>query len=283
MKPTSCRCLPPEQASIFNNALLGAGLIPDQPASIDVRVVANINNTLDDVVSEVVTLTVTPYSDVISADPIYLLGSGSPVGWDNQAALEMVYVGDGKFEIVTTLTAGQDQFIKFIANLGQWAPQWGTDGSGTSDSGPLVYRPTESEPDPAAIPVPDVTSQYKIIADTVNLTYQIFEFGEVYMLGDGTSVGWDNQAAVPMIKVDEGQYTITTDLVGGGFIKFIDERGQWAPQWGTDHSGTSDSGPLVYRPTESEPDPAAIPGPPGAGSYKIDIDINALTYTITPQ
>ncbi len=266
----------------MNSKLILKGAAPDVPVDVELRVVANKDQKLDNIYSEVVTITVTPYGAVVNVKPVYLLGDATLAGWDNNAALPFTYLDGGRYEIVTTLSAGLNW--KFISNLGAWAPQWGTDGTGTPESGPLVYRPTESEPDPSAIVAPAITSQYKIIVDTALLTYEVFEYGDVYLLGDATIPGWDNTAALPFTKVAEGKYAITTTLAGAGkFWKIIDERGAWAPQWGTDGTGTADAGTLAYRPTEADPDPAAVPAPDAAGTYKIEIDIVNLTYTVTLQ
>ena len=266
---------------MFNSSLLGKGLNPGEAASIDLRIIYDIDGAFVDT-TDVISVSVVRYTAQIIVKPIYLLGSGTLAGWDNLAALQMDYI-DGKYEIVTTLAPGADQFLKFISNLGAWAPQWGTDANGTWASGNLVYRPDETVADPPAIPAPDFASQFKIVADTINLTYEVFEYGDIWLLGGATPVGWDNNAAMPMIKVAEGKYTITTTLNPGDFWKIIDERGAWAPQWGTDANGTADSGVLVLRPDETVADPPAIPSPATAGSFKIDVDIVGLTYTVTPQ
>jgi starch-binding outer membrane protein SusE/F len=65
-------------------------------------------------------------------------------------------------------------------------------------------------------------------------------------------------------------------------MKFLEVSGQWAPQWGTDAEGTSSSGNLSYRPTESVPDPPNIPTP-GAGTFTIRLDLVKLKYTITSK
>ncbi|MDZ7741378.1 MAG: hypothetical protein U5Q03_06435 [Bacteroidota bacterium] len=115
------------------------------------------------------TYTITPYDDVVQDKYIYLLGSGTTIGWDNAAALQMTPLGDGTYAIVEHLTPASDAYIKFISVLGNWAPQWGTDATGTWDAGPLVYRPTEEEPDPAAIPVGEtegITISWQIPLDS---------------------------------------------------------------------------------------------------------------------
>lgn len=103
----------------------------------------------------------------------------------------------------------------------------------------------------------------------------------VYLLGDATTVGWDNTAALNVISDGTSSiYTITTEL-GDGTMKILKQLGAWAPQWGTNETGTSTGGPLIYRPDEATTDPPGIPSP-GVGTYKIDVDLDNLTYTITP-
>ena len=194
----------------------------------------------------------------------------------------MTWIEAGKFAIVETLTAGADSYIKFISKLGQWAPQWGTDASGTPEGGPLAYRPDETVADPPAIPAPLVTGDYRIEADTVNLTYTVAATSaQLYILGDGTPAGWDNTAAIAMTKVKPGIFEISVELGGDGkFLKFVEVLGQWAPQWGTDAAGTSSEGKLVYRPDETVADPPSIPCPATAGTYTVKVNLITMTYTI---
>lgn len=120
-------------------------------------------------------------------------------------------------------------------------------------------------------------------------TVKITEAGsvtpEMFIVGDGCAAGWDPANAVPMNGTG-GVYTLTTDLVLGddngtpvdGNFKFITTLGQWAPMYGTD-DGTETGGTLVFRETESDPDPGTIPVKV-AGSYTITCDINNMTYTV---
>ena len=134
------------------------------------------------------------------------------------------------------------------------------------------------------VPTEDGTFDIEFHIDAVTETYTFTvnpagSAPELYMLGDGCAAGWDNTAALPMEGTD-GLYTITAELPGGGFVKFITTLGQWAPMYGTDDNATSTSGNLVYRPTEDDPDPASIPAPAEAGTYIITANTNDLTYTI---
>lgn len=266
----------------FNGKLLSMGLATGEAHNLVLRVIADVTDgsAYDNAVSETVKMKVTPYAAEIVYPPIYLLGDATAPGWVNTDALPMHAFNTTQFAIVANL-AGEGKYLKFIRTLGAWAPQWGTDGTGTGESGPLVFRPTEDEPDPSAIPAPAAAGDYRIFADIQALTYTITKASEtLYLLGDGTPAGWDNTAALPMTKVAPGLFKITVNLAGGStYFKFIETLGQWAPQYGTDDSGTGDAGNLVFRPDETVPDPPAIPVPSIAGSYKITVDLAKMKYT----
>ena len=264
----------------INQKLVGQDLATDVAHNIYFRVVSFVNNKegYENLNSDVLTLSITHYSDVVIVKTLYLLGDATTAQWDNNIALPFTYVSGSTFSIVTTLEAGK--FMKVISRLGSWAPQWGTDATGTSSGGILVYRPDEATADPAGIPSPDVSGEYKITVDTAALTYTIGTPNpELFMLGDGSPAGWDNSLALPMNGTG-GNYTLTLDLAGGGFLKFITTLGQWAPMYGTDETGTSAGGPLVYRPDEATTDPPSIPAPTEPGTYTINVNTVDLTYTI---
>lgn len=135
------------------------------------------------------------------------------------------------------------------------------------------------------VPTENGTYDFELKIDAVTETYTLTvnpagQAVEMYMLGDGSLAGWSNTDPLPMTG-SNGEYTITTELQGAGkYIKFITTVGQWAPMYGTDANGTSTSGNLVYRATESDPDPASIPTPATLGNYTVSINTNTLTYTI---
>ncbi|HNY03949.1 MAG TPA: SusE domain-containing protein [Bacteroidales bacterium] len=259
--------------SVFN----GVG---DSLYQFQYRVKASLasDNPATNNISDVVTFDITAYSAEVILPPIYLLGDATTVGWDNTKARVMSHLEGGKFAIVEHLLTG-GKFIKFIANRGAWAPQWGTDAAATPEAGNLVYRPTESEPDPPAIPCPLTEGDFRIVADTALMTYTVTATSmQLFLVGDGCTAGWDPASGIAFTKDSTGYFSLTTTLAAGN-LKFMETTTGWAPQWGTDESGSSNFGNLVYRPTESVPDPPSIPSP-GAGSYKIFIDLVKLKYKI---
>ena len=272
----------------MNQRLVGMGLEPGVATDLEFRVYAFLTLASETTFafSDAITLTITPYEDFIYVKPIYMLGSGTPAGWDNNAASEMYHIEDGEFALVERLGDNGDM-VKFISMLGAWAPQWGAEPGGTAEQGELAYRPTEDDPDPDPILITDLEpGDYRVVADTANMTYHISKATEaLYLLGSATAAGWDNEAALEMTKDAPGMFSIVTNLTAGEdmFFKFIEVPGQWAPQYGTDDDGTWESGRLVFRPTEAEPDPPAIPAPDETGSYLIEVNLSNRTYQLIAQ
>jgi starch-binding outer membrane protein SusE/F len=272
----------------FNQRLVGMGLESGAPAELEFRVFSFLTLASETTYaySEVINLSVTPYEDFLYVKPIYMLGNGTPAGWDNNLAIEMYHIEDGMFALVERLGDGGNM-VKFISMLGAWAPQWGAEAGGTAEAGQLAYRPTEDDPDPEPIDITDLEpGDYRVLADTANMTYHISKATEVlYLLGSATTAGWDNEAALEMTKDAPGMFSIVTNLTAGEdmYIKFIEVPGQWAPQYGTDENGTWESGNLIFRPTKSKPDPANIPAPNETGSYLIEVNLSNRTYQLTAQ
>ena len=260
-------------------------LTPEEVHSFDVRVKSFVNSTTtySNVYSSTTSIDITPYDETIYIKPIYVLGDASPAGWDNTLATPIQHIGSGKFAGVITLNATGD-WIKFISVLGAWAPQWGTIDGADPEGDVLVYRPDEQTTDPTSIPSQKVAGDYYIMADTANLLYEIhLTSGQLFLVGDATPAGWDAGAAIAFTQSEPHIFTLTTNLNAGGGMKFLEVQGAWAPQYGTNEKGNARKGVLIYRATESVPDPPSIPGPNSAGSYKITVDLMNMEYTIEGQ
>lgn len=249
---------------------------------LEIRVKASVSEYADALASESFGFNVITYS--VKLPPLYLLGDATDAGWDNNTTLEAPYMSSGKYGIAAHLQA--DKWLKFIKTRGQWAPMWGSDGTGDAFSGNLVYRPTESDTDPASIPSPSVEGDYRIDIDINNLTYSVYKLPDViYLVGGATTVGWEPANGIAFTKDGVGKYSLVTDLsTGNGGMKIMaSNSGAWAPQWGSDGNGNSLLGKLSYRAGDSDPDPAEIPEPSSAGTYKIEVDFSEYTYKITKQ
>jgi len=273
----------------FNQLMLDLGVVPEVPTSMKVKVASIISTVgVTAVDSEEINFSLTTFEPPVPppvGKSLYLIGDATDIGWDNNnISLPFIYNEEADvYEIIANLSG--TGFLKAFEVQGQWAPQWGTDDDGTSETGILVYRPTEDEPDPVAIPSPEA-GVYKITFDLTNLVYTIEPFEEtMHIIGDATEAGWDNTIAIPMVNVGLGKFELVANLntTGTEGFKFLVDQGAWAPMYGTVEGAAFESGVLVYRETEAVPDPKAIPPPPSTGSYLIEMDIIELTYTVTPQ
>lgn len=274
-------------------SFIGGEFSQDTVVNVEFRVKAYINaNNVSQAVnaySVALSAQVNPYPSTVAAPPLYLIGDGTTIGWDNSNTdLQFTYdPNDEVYKIVATL-GGAGLFIKAFEVPGQWWPQWGTNDSGTSETGTLVYRPTDPDPDPVAIPTPEEAGDYLIIFDLVNKVYTI-EVSDIastmHIVGDATEAGWDAGNAVPMEKTAPGHFQLVTTLssdASEGF-KFLVNQGAWAPMYGSVEGAELESGVLVYRETESDPDPVSIPPPSVSGTFLIEMNIMDLTYSVTPQ
>ena len=122
------------------------------------------------------------------------------------------------------------------------------------------------------------------MADTLSLLYETYKTsGQLFLVGDATPAGWDAGAAIAFTQSSPHIFTLTTTLNAAGGMKFLEVQGAWAPQYGTNEKGTNKKGLLVYRPTESVPDPPNIPAPSAAGQYTITVDQTTMQYTIVAK
>ncbi|REC46436.1 SusF/SusE family outer membrane protein [Chryseobacterium pennipullorum] len=103
----------------------------------------------------------------------------------------------------------------------------------------------------------------------------VYNYTDLYLVGDATAGGWDNSATnaklYPLQKsATAGIYSYTGYFAAGGF-KLIQNPGSWDPQYGMGAS----AGSLLAGGGSSNIPVAA------AGYYKLTIDINTLKYTLT--
>lgn len=105
----------------------------------------------------------------------------------------------------------------------------------------------------------------------------VFPKVDLYLVGPGTAAGWDvNNNNMPIYrdpKENAKQY-YTGYFKADGF-KLIEQLGFWAPMYGA--NGAS----VQYRATEGDADPGVFPTP-AAGYYSFEINLEELTYKITP-
>jgi starch-binding outer membrane protein SusE/F len=104
-----------------------------------------------------------------------------------------------------------------------------------------------------------------------------YDFNDWYLVGDATVSGWDNNKGNQILfrsGTNANEY-VFTGFFKKGYFKAIKNLGNWAPMYG------GASGSLVYRGTDADADPASFEIP-ADGYYKFKMDVQKLTYTLTP-
>ncbi len=162
------------------------------------------------------------------------VGAATVAGWNPGAVFPsqgFSLIGTNKFMGFVNLTAGEEW--KFIDGT-----SWG-DGTaaGSKDFG-LVKGKTDgsiTQGDADNMKVPGATGLYRITWDGTNINHLKYQIttGTVYLIGEATAGGWDNNsAALPaMTYQGNGIWTVTASLTAGDF-KFLLQKGVWDYTYG---------------------------------------------------
>jgi len=238
----------------LNNLLLAKGLEGGSQYNMILRVVAEVSDDVDPLVSETIAMTVTPYAFTVVYPQLQVPGSYQ--GWDpsNNSTVIFSLKSDSKYEGYLYFDADNTEF-KYTDGP-SWDTNWGDDG----EDGTL-------EPNGANIKAP-LAGVYKLNVNLVTLTHanQRTEWG---LIGSATPNGWDSDQNMTF-DPGTGKFSITLDLVAGE-IKFR-ANDDWAINYGDDGANKS-----------LEQDGANI-AIAEAGNYTIDLEIVGVakyTYTIT--
>ena len=105
--------------------------------------------------------------------------------------------------------------------------------------------------------------------------------GTLWITGDAAPSGWDNPLLPPedvsqqFTMISPTLYELTLNMPGGGNYKLIQEQGVWGTQYHMLPGGTWEGGDFEKK----DADPG-FPGPPTAGSYKIQVDFQRGKFTV---
>jgi len=114
---------------------------------------------------------------------------------------------------------------------------------------------------------------------TIQLTpYRgVFPKVDLFLVGPGTSAGWsvDNNNMPIYRDPKENAKQYYTGYFNADGFKLIEQIGFWAPMYGANGAA------VQYRATEGDPDPSVFPTT-AAGYYSFEINLEELTYKITP-
>ena len=259
----------------FNNMLIALGFDFGVTYSVDVRVISSYSNNNDQKISNVITLQVTPYVVPAKVLPpqngsLYLIGSATAGGWGNPVpvpAQQFTKIDSLDYEGTFYLKGGQEYLMLPVD--GDWTHKYAVANknlSGLNEGGDFGFDLNDNFPGPAA------TGMYKISVDFQHGNFTVTPvnvFSQLYVPGDYQR--WDPASAPTLASVNnDGTYEGYVNVPAGNSYEFkITNEPDWnGIGYGDGGSGTisTGGGNLKF---------------PGAGYYKINVDLNANTYTIT--
>ncbi|NLN34180.1 MAG: SusF/SusE family outer membrane protein [Flavobacteriaceae bacterium] len=231
----------------LNSRAINMGILPETQGNIDFRVVARFGNTdSHDLISTPITLTVTPYTDVLDLSTDWgIVGSATPNGWDGpdipfwQTGTENVFVA------YANLIDGE---IKFRQN-NEWDVNYGGSGGNLVEGGDNILV---------------TAGKYKVTIDFNNMTYVIEAFS-IGIVGDAAPNGWDGPDVPLIYDPTSDQFRAVVQFTDGE-MKFR-LNNDWGVNWGDDGAdGTLEAGGANI--------------PVTAGKYVVTVNVNEMTYEI---
>ncbi len=111
--------------------------------------------------------------------------------------------------------------------------------------------------------------------------------GELFVVGDGTTTGWNNNPSAPhyATKISKGLFVDTLSLEAGKYYKYLTIASQWQPQYGLKPgSGGASGGDIGFnnQTPQFPSDPDAIPTP-GTGDYIVTLNFTTGKFTVVPK
>lgn len=272
----------------LNAIVLNYGYTLGRPVNLDIRVTSSYTNNNEKLTSNIVRVSVTPYSDPskLTSENTSVTGSASTStqhsnifswtaafsGYTGTINYFIQYDSAGKNFVAPQEIAAGTALSKDFSQDDMNTTALSS-GIAIGSTGKVEYR------------VKAVTAGNAIAySNVVNVTVTTFSPvpPNLYIVGDATAGGWSNPVPVPsqqFTKVDAYSFSTQQILQGGKSYLFLSVNGNWSPKYGGTTDGVSTPGTLLKD--------GAVPGsntpaPATTGLYKIVVNFQTNTYTVTP-
>ncbi len=205
----------------------------------------------------------------IDAKGYYMLGEVNGNGWTATSPVWMTKVSDGVYQLKVTTEKDKNYFKFYEGSKWDESGNWdvinkgvlGCEKDGCDDASGTIYYTGDSWGTPQTMVIAGAGT-WIVTLDMNNLSYSVGK-PILYMAGDAN--GWDGY---DVLNSDDGVHFTGYMYLNQNGFKF-----STAPNWdgtsyGADFATAPDAGNIVM--TEA------------AGYYKVDVDLSAKTYTLTP-
>ena len=198
----------------------------------------------------------------------YMLGQVNGNEWDAKSPVWMTKISDGVYQLKVTTTADKNWF-KFYAGSNFVSDDWdsinkgalGCKENGSEDTFGYILYDGDSW-GKLQTPVIPGAGTWIVTLDMNNLTYTVGK-PVLYMAGEAN--GW---ATNDYLAGEDGVHFTGYMYLNQNGFKFCTQ-----PEWkGTNYGANFDTAPDAANITMTEP----------AGYYKVDVDLDSKSYTLTP-
>lgn len=273
-------------AKRLNTMVLGLGGNYNVPYTVEIRLVSSYSNNNEQVMSNTLTLTVTPYTippKVVPPSPatLYLVGSVTQgTAWSNPvqsptAVYQFEQVDSVDFAGVFNLQGG-GQFLVLPVN-GSWTNKFATaDNTETGSGGTFAYNASNNFTGPAT------SGWYTIWFNFQSGNYTITPYtgtlpDSLFLVGSATADAWSNPVPEPsqvFTQLNSSQWSISASLSAAGQFLFLPVNGSWTNKYATsDATETGSGGTFAYNASSN------FTGPANAGTYTILVDFVTGKFT----
>jgi starch-binding outer membrane protein SusE/F len=262
----------------LNSLAIAAGVIGGSTKNVQFRIVSYLGNYATILgYSNTVTLSITTFTPIPAA--LYIVGGATAGGWGNPVPVpsqQFSRIDAVSYGIVVNLTAGESYLL--LPVNGSWDHKYG----GTSATGGTLLA--DGAVPGSNTPAPATTGTYQIVVNFQTGTYTVTPFSttipaNLYIVGGATAGGWANPVPVPsqqFSRLDAVSYGIVVNLTAGESYLFLPLNGDWGHKYG----GTSATGGTLLA--DGAVPGSNTPAPATTGTYKIVVNFQTGTYTVTP-
>jgi starch-binding outer membrane protein SusE/F len=252
-------------AAQIDYALWAACKAPGEEVQLDWVVVSQ---AIEQKVMSAQTITIKRFATEYIPTTLFITGEASEHGGALSDAIPMRSIGEGMFETYTHLNAGstfffRDQKTTTSRKIG------GSDGNLSCGS---------------TIAGPETAGEYRVRANLIDNTYELFKVDRWSLVGDAVEGGWGGD--VPLVYVGDGiwekEIMFYQPYAGAGFA--FRANGDWGyllkREKGT---ATSDNkGGQLKMENESTPSEIEdVPGTTGLHKVKLDLGATGKNYSLT--
>lgn len=275
-------------AKYLNNILLGFGFDFGVAYSIDVRIISSYANNNDQKISNIVTVSATPYKvppkvQLPSSGELYIVGNATQGGWDNPVpvpAQKFTQIDETTWVGVFNLIGGNEYLL--LPVNGDWNHKYAVEDKSVPDlnkGGSFGYDLSDN------FPAPSTSGWYKITIDFQQGTFKVEPYAatvpdNLYIVGDATNGEWTNPVPTPQqefSKISSTTFELTLPLVGGGQYLFLPVNGSWDHKYAAGDEADATGG-IFQADTGNN-----FPGPADEGTYKIKVEFSDNRYSVTKQ